>query len=145
MKLDTKLAEIFDLAEEEYKTIPTDVVVIENTEIVDNTSPQEKIDSDYIKIRNNLYELLTQGQTALTDALAVAKGSENPRAYEVAGNLMMQLADINNQIMALHQNKQKIDAPKKGEPEKQVINNSLNFHGTSEELSKMITNLTQRN
>ena len=107
MKIDDRLSEVFDM-------IPQT-----KSEVIDSTTgeiiktPEGKIESDYDTARDNLRELLTTGQNALMHALEVAKQSEHPRAFEVVGNLMKQLADVNQQLMDLHQQKQKLDAPKK--------------------------------
>ena len=108
----------------------------------------EKIESDYDKTRGNLYALLQSGQDALMHALEVAKQSEHPRAFEVVGNLMKQLADIKEQLMKLHETKRKLDIPiNKSEdpssPTKQVTNNNAIFVGSTSELSKMIQNMNK--
>ena len=129
MKIDDRLSEVFDI-------IPQPV-----TEVIDNTTgeiiktPEGKIENDYDTARDNLRELLITGQNALMHALEVAKQSEHPRAFEVVGNLMKQLADVNQQLMDLHQQKQKLDAPKKGADK--VTNNAI-FVGSTAELSKML-------
>ena len=129
MKIDDRLSEVFDMIPQ------TKGEVIDSTtgEIV--KTPEGKIENDYDTARENLRELLTTGQNALMHALEVAKQSEHPRAFEVVGNLMKQLADVNQQLMDLHQQKQKLDAPKKGADK--VTNNAI-FVGSTAELSKML-------
>jgi len=124
-----------------------DVEPIGKTEIITKegdvlTEPNEKIEADYDVARNNLRELLTTGQSALMQALEVAKQSEHPRAFEVVGNLMKQLADVNQQLLDLHQQKQKLDAPSKEEKSK-VTNNNAIFVGSTAELNKMLNNMTK--
>lgn len=139
MKIDDKLSEVFDTVKIE-KT--TEVEVIDSTGNI-MTPVNEKIEDDYTVARNNLRVLLQQGQLALTDALEVAKQSEHPRAFEVVGNLMKQLADVNQQLLDLHQQKQKLDAPAKAEAAKQVTNNNAIFVGSTAELNKLIKNMTK--
>lgn len=139
MKIDDKLSEVFDTVKVEKKT---EVEVLDSTGNV-MTPVNEKIEDDYTVARNNLRVLLQQGQVALTDALEVAKQSEHPRAFEVVGNLMKQLADVNQQLMDLHQQKQKLDAPGKIEASKQVTNNNAIFVGSTDELNKLIKNMTK--
>jgi hypothetical protein len=134
MKIDNELSELFKLPPMEQRG--NEVIVSETGEIL--RTQEEKIESDYDKTRENLLKLLTQGQDALTTALAVAKQSEHPRAFEVVGNLMKQVADINSQLMVLHQQKQKIDEPKVGA--KNVTNNAI-FVGSTSELNKLIDKL----
>ena len=79
-------------------------------------------------------------------ALDVAKASENPRAFEVVGGLMKQLADINHQLLDLSEKRQKMSAPKKNDPAgNQITNNNAFFVGSTTELNKMLNNMTGGN
>jgi len=138
MKIDDSLSEVFDIP----KITKTDFDVIDSSGSVIKPT-QEKIENDYDTTRDNLRSLLTTGQSALLHALDVAKQSEHPRAFEVVGNLMKQLADVNQQLMDLHQQKAKLDAPGKAEAAKQVTNNNAIFVGSTSELSKMIKNMNK--
>ena len=140
MKIDDSLSEVFDTQPLITKT-EGEIIDASTGEIV--LSSEEKVENDYDVARNNLRELLTTGQSALMQALEVAKQSEHPRAFEVVGNLMKQLADVNQQLMDLHQQKQKLDAPKAGEKAK-VTNNAI-FVGSTHELAKMIKNMNKEN
>ena len=136
MKIDDSLSQVFDIP-----SIPKNgMIVAETGEIV--TPPNEKIESDYETARDNLRELLTTGQNALMHALEVAKSSEHPRAFEVVGNLIKQLADVNQQLMDIHQQKAKLDAPSKSETSKKVTNNAI-FVGSTSELNKLIKNMSK--
>ena len=137
MKIDDNLAEVFDLPMVK-KTPELEVIDNSTGEIV--KTPEGKIEDDYNVTRNNLRELLATGQGALMHALEVAKSSEHPRAFEVVGNLMKQLADVNQQLMDLHQQKAKLDAPKKGDGK--IVNNAI-FVGSTAELNKLIKNMNK--
>jgi hypothetical protein len=136
MKIDDNLSEIFNMAPIE--KVRNQVVIAETGEIIE--SKETKVESDYDRTRNNLHNLLAQGQQALNHALEVAKQSEHPRAFEVVGNLMKQVADINTQLMDLHQQKQKLDGPK--ETAKNVTNNAI-FVGSTSELNKLIEKMNK--
>jgi len=142
MKIDETLSDVFDIEPMEVKsgeliTTKGDVVVPKD----------EKIEYDYDKTRNNLHGLLQSGQDALMHALEVAKASEHPRAFEVVGNLMKQLSDVNAQLLDLHEKKQKLDLPKTKQEEstssKQVTNNNAIFVGSTSELNKMLSNMNK--
>ena len=142
MKSDENLSKVFGvepIKEGEVITTGGDVVLPE-TKGVD-----ENVDRDYDAARNNLYKLLNQGQDALYNALEIAKQSEHPRAFEVVGNLMKQLADINEQLLALSERKVKLDNPKKEDsPQgKQVTNNNAIFVGSTSELGKILNKMTK--
>ena len=118
-----------------------------NTEVITKTGEvindsTNRIQDDFDITRNNLRILLQQGQEALQKSLDVAMQSEHPRAFEVVGNLMKQLADINQQLLDLHQQKQKLDEPSKAEKAKQVTNNAI-FVGSTAELNKLIKNMAK--
>jgi hypothetical protein len=136
MKIDDTLSEVFNTIPQETK--PLEVIDNATGEIV--KTPEGKIETDYETTRANLRELLITGQNALYHALEVAKQSEHPRAFEVVGNLMKQLADVNQQLLDIHQQKQKLDAPKKGA--EKVTNNAI-FVGSTSELNKLIKNMSK--
>jgi predicted house-cleaning noncanonical NTP pyrophosphatase (MazG superfamily) len=131
MRIDDSLSEVFDV-----QTLPKTEVITQDGEII--STANQKIESDYDTTRNNLRVLLQQGQEALQKSLDVAMQSEHPRAVEVVGNLMKQLAEVNQQLMDLHQQKQKLDEPSKAEKAKQVTNNNAIFVGSTAELNKLI-------
>jgi predicted house-cleaning noncanonical NTP pyrophosphatase (MazG superfamily) len=136
MRIDDSLSEVFDV-----QTLPKTEVITQDGEIISTSS--QKIESDYDTTRNNLRVLLQQGQEALQKSLDVAMQSEHPRAFEVVGNLMKQLAEVNQQLMDLHQQKQKLDEPSKAEKAKQVTNNNAIFVGSTAELNKLIKNMAK--
>lgn len=138
MKIDDKLSEVFDV-EPIHKAANAKVIDAATGEIVQ--SPADKIEQDYDKARSNIHDLLAKGHEALANALEVAKQSEHPRAFEVVGNLVKQLTDVNQQLIDLHQQKAKLDAPKEGE--KKVTNNNAIFVGSTAELTKMIKSMNK--
>lgn len=97
---------------------------------------EEAVQYDYHKTRNNLYNLLEQGQDALYSALDIAKQSESPRSFEVVSNMIKQLADINLQLLDLSEKKQKL-LQKKEEVVSNITNNAI-FVGSTNELFKAL-------
>ena len=97
MNVHDNLNTIFDI-----ETLP----VIKDTNLPVSTTQEVDMD-DYTKVRENLFGLIETGKEALLDMLEVAKQSEHPRAYEVAGNLIKQIADVNKQIIDIHKEKNK--------------------------------------
>jgi hypothetical protein len=135
MKTDESLSAEFGI-----EPIKATEVITADGEVI--SASTNKIEDDYDHARNNLRLLLLDGQAALQTALAVAQQSEHPRAIEVVGNLMKQLADINQQLLDLHQQKQKLDSPKDGKS-KEVTNNNAIFVGSTAELSKMLSKMNK--
>lgn len=142
MKIDDKLSQVFDI-----EPVKQTEVITRSGEMIipESNGLEENIDFDYEKTRSNLHSLLATGQEALIHALEVAKSSEHPRAFEVVGNLMNQLADINEKLLKLSEKKQKLDAPKETSegPSKQVTNNNAIFVGSTSELNKLIHNMSK--
>ena len=139
MKIDDRLSDVFDIEAIEVKT--GDVITME-TEVLPQSN--NKIESDYDRTRSNLHSLLQQGQDALYHALEIAKSTEHPRAFEVVGNLMKQLAEVNTQLLDLHDKKRKIDTPSKAEEvsNKQITNNAI-FVGSTSELNTFLNSMNK--
>ena len=135
MKIDETLSAEFGLA-----PMSVNEVITADGEIIKRSD--SKIEDDYEITRDNLRLILQQGQSALVKALDVAHQSEHPRAFEVVGNLMKQLADVNQQLLDLHQQKQKLDTPKEGS-RKEVTNNNVIFTGSTADLNKLIKNMSK--
>jgi hypothetical protein len=129
--IDKTLNNLFNLPviEGEFMTENQTIIPINNS-----------LESDCDNTRDNLYQLLQTGQDALESALEIAKDSENPRAFEVVGNLIKQLSDINHQIIDIHAKRQKLE-PKEGMTN--ITNNNAIFCGSTAELNTMITKLTK--
>jgi hypothetical protein len=136
MKIDDNLNAIFDLEPINYKEVKE---VKPTPNISSNTG--KVIEDDYVNVRDNLYDLMETGREALLDMLEVAKQSEHPRAYEVVGNIMKQLADMNQQLLDIHQQKQKLDLPNKKEQTGNVTTNNAIFVGSTNDLSKFLNNM----
>lgn len=142
MKIDDTLSDVFNTEPMQVEPLRGEII----TTTGDVIAPKDdKIEYDYEKTRSNLHGLLQSGQDALMHALEVAKSSEHPRAFEVVGNLMKQLSDVNAQLLDLHEKKQKLDLPasKKEEASKQVTNNNAIFVGSTAELNKMLQKMNK--
>jgi hypothetical protein len=137
-KIDDNLSQVFDM-----QPVKHGEVIMANGEVIipESKAQNDKIDYDYDKTRANLHSLLAQGQEALMHALEVAKASEHPRAFEVVGNLVKQLSEVNAQLLDIHEKKQKLDGKtdkKDDVSTKNVTNNNAIFVGSTTELNKMI-------
>lgn len=130
MNIDDKLGELFNLPLLDGDFISKKGITLTQTDNV--------VEDDCDASRNNLYGLLQSGQDALESALEIAKQSEHPRAFEVVGNLIKQLADINHQLLDVHIKKQKMLAK---EPEKTSITNNSIFVGSTSQLNKFLDNM----
>ena len=105
-------------------------------EIVPATT-QEQLKKDYDYTRANLYSLIEKGQEAVDGILEVAQSSDQPRAYEVAGQMIKHVGDVADKLADLHKKVNEIENPKGSSSDKQVTNNTL-FVGSTAELAKFL-------
>ena len=100
------------------------------------TSQVDDIKKDYDYTRGNLYSIIEKGQEAINGILELAQESDQPRAYEVAGQLIKSVSDATDKLMDLQKKLKDV------EEDKQVrgpstVNNAL-FVGSTAELAKML-------
>jgi hypothetical protein len=91
---------------------------------------------DYEYTRGNLYAIIEKGQEALNGILELAQESEMPRAYEVAGQLIKNVADATDKLIDLQKKLKDIDETKSPKGATNVTN--ALFVGSTAELSKLI-------
>ena len=93
------------------------------------------MENDYEYTRGQLYNLIEKGQEAINGILDVAQNSDHPRAYEVAGNLIKNVADISDKLMDLQKKVKEVSEEKKTGPTN--VTNAM-FVGSTSELQKML-------
>ena len=95
------------------------------------------VDNDYKYSRENYYNLIERGQEAIDGILDVAREGQHPRAYEVAGALIKNVADTVDKLQDLQ--KKLKDLKELPKTANQNIKNAL-FVGSTAELQKMLKN-----
>ena len=95
----------------------------------------EDIDADYKYQRENFYRLVEQGSTAIEGILELAKEGEHPRAYEVAGQLIKNVAEVTEKLGDLQEKMKKLKEVPNNAPKS--VTNAL-FVGSTAELQKML-------
>ena len=93
------------------------------------------IEKDYEYQRNNFYNLVEKGSAAIDGILELAKEGEHPRAYEVAGNLIKQVAEVTEKLGDLQEKMRKLKEVPNTAPKN--VTNAL-FVGSTAELQKML-------
>jgi len=93
--------------------------------------------NDYEYARQNMYDIIEKGTSALEDIVDIARQSESPRAFEVVTNLIKTLADANKDLMDLAKKNKELSKPDASNEGNKTVNNNL-FVGSSSELLKMI-------
>ena len=72
----------------------------------------KEIDNDTKYVRQNFYDLIEKGHSAIDELLAVADQSQHPRAYEVLATMIKTMGDMNNDLLGMHEKKQKLTGEK---------------------------------
>ena len=127
----------YDSLDEAFDVEATEVEVTEK-KIEKIRSGSEDIKRDYEYTRGNLYSIIEKGQEAIDGILELAQESEMPRAYEVAGQLIKNVADATDKLLTLQQKLKDVQEEKdvKGPT---TVNNAL-FVGSTAELQKLLKN-----
>ena len=117
---------------------PVETAIQQNNIVVSKKvikSNEDDIDNDYKYQRENFYGLVERGQDAIDGILELAKESEHPRTYEVAGNLIKQVAEVTEKLADLQEKMRKLKEVPDHAP--RTVNNAL-YVGSTAELQKML-------
>ena len=97
------------------------------------------VDSDYELARNTLRTIITRGHSALDDVILLARSSEHPRSYEVAGQMMKTMSEVAKDLLGLQKQKQEISKPLEAKQNIEQQNNIV-FAGSTDDLLRMLGN-----
>ena len=117
---------------------PVETAIKQNNIVVPKKvvqSNEDDIENDYKYQRENFYGLVERGQDAIDGILELAKEGEHPRAYEVAGNLIKQVAEVTEKLGDLQEKMRKLKEVPNSAPKN--VTNAL-FVGSTAELQKML-------
>jgi hypothetical protein len=132
-KLNANLSEIFDVEpikeEPQVETLPA---------VIDYADP---VNADADFARNNIRELVTQGNQAVNELMLIARDGQHPRAFEVLSGLMKNLADMNKDLLEIQ--KRKKDLAPKAEAQNNLNIDKAVFVGSTAQLVKMLKNQKQ--
>ena len=111
-------------------------IIPDNSEVVPYlVKGEDDIERDYEYQRENFYNLVEKGSTAIDGILELAKESEHPRTYEVAGNLIKQVAEVTEKLGDLQEKMRKLKEVPNNAPKN--VTNAL-FIGSTKELQTML-------
>jgi len=105
-------------------------------EIVDIKTSETDVRRDYEYTRGNLYSLIEKGQEAINGIMELAQESEMPRAYEVAGQLIKNVADATDKLLELQKKLKEVEEESASKGPTNVTN--ALFVGSTAELSKLL-------
>jgi alkanesulfonate monooxygenase SsuD/methylene tetrahydromethanopterin reductase-like flavin-dependent oxidoreductase (luciferase family) len=132
-KLNANLSEIFDVEpikeEPKVETLPA---------VIEYADP---VNADAEFARDNIRELVTQGNQAVNELMLIARDGQHPRAFEVLSGLMKNLADMNKDLLEIQ--KRKKDLAPKAEAQNNLNIDKAVFVGSTAQLVKMLKNQKQ--
>ena len=126
-KVEDKLNEILDITPK--------VEVEKVSPVIPRPREDQDITNDYKYSREDLYNLVERGQDAIDGILTLAKETEHPRTYEVAGQLIKNVGEVTEKLLQLQEKMKKLGEETKKGPNK--VENNL-FVGSTAELQKLI-------
>ena len=127
-KLNANLSEIFDV--EPMKEVSKEEILPAIIEYADPVNA----DADFA--RENIRELVTQGNQAVNELMLIARDGQHPRAFEVLSGLMKNLADMNKDLLEIQ--KRKKDLTPKAESQNNLSIDKAVFVGSTAELVRML-------
>jgi len=142
MKENKNLNEAFNIKNE---VISSEILPLEEKNINEDLNQSkdlivklqcDDIKKDYEYTRANLYSLIEKGQEAINNSLQLAQESEMPRAYEVVGQLIKNVADATDKLMDLQKKLKNIEEDKQPRGPTNVTN--ALFVGSTAELAKLL-------
>lgn len=131
----SKFAGIEDALDVKTEIMQTDTSIKKVEPSVD-ISDKNQLKKDYEYTRGNLYTLIDKGQEAVDGILELAQESDQPRAYEVAGQLIKHVGDVADKLVDLQKKVNEIENPGKGK-QTEVTNNTM-FVGSTADLAKFL-------
>ena len=97
---------------------------------------KSEIQKDYEYTRGQLYSLIEKGQETLNGIMELADETQSPRAYEVAGQLIKNVADSTDKLIDLQKKLRDLEEdPKSKNPS--TVNNTM-FVGSTADLAKFL-------
>ena len=97
-------------------------------------------EDDYQLARSTLRNLIYKSENTLDDMIELAKNSEHPRTYEVAGQLIKTVSDVAKDLMDLQKKAKELKKDDPDGPRNITTNNNVVFAGSTAELMKMLGN-----
>lgn len=125
------IGEILNLhpIEKEEKAVPTVYAPM--------TENQQQIETDANYVRQNLYDLIEKGHSAIDEMMAIADQSQHPRSYEVLAAMIKTMVETNKDLLDVHEKKKKLTKDDIDKVARDTINNNL-FVGSTSDLLKLL-------
>lgn len=128
---------VFAALDSKFDTAPTNMPVAKADESL--------IEDDFEQARTALKQMISKGQTAVEDIMSIARQSDHPRAFEVAGQLIKTTAETAKDLLALQKQKKDLNTIAGPEAPKQIgTQNNIVFSGSTNDLLKLLKNKDEK-
>lgn len=131
MKIDDNLNKLFNIE-------PVQEIKKEDLLPLPTVDSVERKEDDFDLARETMRNLISKNEAVLDTLVDLAKNSESPRAFEVAGQLIKTQAEMAKDLMTLHKQKKEVDGDR-AENQNIKTQNNIVFAGSTSELMKMIS------
>jgi len=118
---------MFEELDEKFNVTATENQTIEKFE-------KKQIEDDAAHARETLHILIDKGSEAIDGILHIAKNSDHPRAYEVAGQLIKTVSDVAKDLLDVQKKKKELE---QDQPKNIQTQNNL-FVGSTQDLLKAL-------
>jgi len=122
-----ELNKLFNIEETKQEALPV---------LMPSQSLELDKEDDYQLARATLRKLIVKGEDTLDEMINLAKNSEHPRTYEVAGQLIKTMSDVAKDLLELQKKVKDLNS----ENDKPSIGtqNNVVFAGSTSELMKLL-------
>jgi len=129
------LSEILDLDMPDPHNRQNNTVAIVPIDV--SASANNSVADDAAEARNNVRLMIAQGTQAISELLLLARELKTPRSYEVASNMLKTMAELNQDLLTVHQQELSILDPNPLPSGNVNIENAV-FVGSTMELQEAI-------
>lgn len=127
---------VFDALDKTFGTLTK--VEETKTPVIAEDAQDEQLENDFQEARHALKRAMVYGEEAIQGILQIAQNSDNPRAFEVAGQLIKTMSDQAKDVMDVQERKQKIDKIDGKVASKIEKQTNIVFNGSTSDLLKAI-------
>ena len=132
--------DVFDSLNQKFK-VESQSIIPATSDVVD----EAMVENDFDQARQALKNMIVKGQDIVNDISSIAKQSDHPRAYEVAGQLIKTVAETAKDLLALQKQKKDLqDKPKEDAPKQIGTQNNIVFTGSTNDLLKMLKDQNEK-
>ena len=124
-----------DIIDEALGAVELAKVETPERKVIPRPQDNDDIENDYKYQRENFYNLVERGTDAIDGILEIARESEHPRTYEVAGNLIKQVAEVTEKLGELQEKMKRLKEVPSNAPKN--VTNAL-YVGSTAELQKLL-------